>query len=780
MSCHAVKFIFWLLLWGALLIVSSTEVTQADLPIQPRFTNKDAEQNKTQAQPTLKALDIGWDGSYRVGSPAEVRLRLGWQRHLHGVVYYLIQDADGNDVRYGPIYHSPSSEIDFRKVITAPRAPFQITIELRLLPLGDDEVEQLIKQNKDFSTFPVDASWTRSGVATDAIPSTRPMWLEIGPSLNLRNIVNLNTREVNQQPFIVFLPNYDHLSIDYRGFSGIAFTSPLVPGPELKTHPRQDLSEIINWVRQGGALFINLHEGKREIPRSADVGLFWKELLPGVLTEHRVPHQQFSLWESFLSTDEPLVINEELRRNPPLIPVLDNVKGKVLLADGDTPLVIEHQLGLGRVVTCLVDLNAEPWRSWKKRDELLQRLIPWHIMTEAEAKFATSSSSQRLGYDDLAGQFVTALGTFQGVRRTPFWVFMSSALGFGVVWYFVQSTLLKTWRAPPRLVMAAFIVTTATLGFALLTGGFVGESRLIANSAQVVDYNAMQGEYQGQSWLSVMSSNPRQIDLQASVATSPNEKTEKTEQQLGWLGMPGKGWGGLDAPLATWTQGGEPYQIDSQAAAVHGLTLSPDLTKSFHERWRNPSPAVLTAPLVSHTGESLPRGSLKSELPFALKDAIFVYDTWGVELGTVQPGQVIDMDQIRGRVASAGTIITGKRVKPTEAAQSYDRANTDVPQILKLLLLNRAAGGTRYTGLFSRAWPLLDQSSSLTENQALILGTGPAPVNWKVGPKGQQLEAFEPASEVCWYRLWLPVISNEQTSETASKPTVIRLPWKKE
>jgi hypothetical protein len=318
------------------------------------------------------------------------------------------------------------------------------------------------------------------------------------------------------------------------------------------------------------------------------------------------------------------------------------------------------------------------------------------------------------------------------------------------------------------------------VGFAALVGGFGSEAKLLANSAQVVDYNAMQGEYQGQSWLSVMSNTSRKIDLAATVHTASNTVTttgkDQPAQQLEWLGLPGKGWGGLDAPLATWTQGGEPYQIDSQGAAVHGLTLSPDLTKSFHERWRQPVAAAPTTSLVSHPGESLPRGSLKSELSFALTDAILLYNNWGAELGTVQPGQVIDLDQVRGRVASAATIITGKRVKPTEAAQSYDRANTDVPQILKLLLLHRASGGTRYTGLFSRAWPLLDQSSSLSENQALILGRGPAPVKWKVGPAGEPLQPLEPVSDVCWYRLWLPVVSNEKAQESASQPTLIRLP----
>ncbi len=92
------------------------------------------------------------------------------------------------------------------------------------------------------------------------------------------------------------------------------------------------------------------------------------------------------------------------------------------------------------------------------------------------------------------------------------------------------------------------------------------------------------------------------------------------------------------------------------------------------------------------------------------------------------------------------------------------------------MLLYRAAGGTRYTGLFSRAWPLLDQSSSLTENQALVLGRGPSPVTWQVGPAGEPRQPLESASEVCWYRLWLPVKVSDQAFEAVGEPTAVRLP----
>ena len=108
------------------------------------------------------------------------------------------------------------SSLKFRQIVTAPRAPFNVTIELRILPLGDGDTHQLIHQKHDFTTYPVDISWTRSGIAADAIPSTRETWLELGPSLNLRNIAALHSRDASQQPVIVSVPKYHQLPMTIR------------------------------------------------------------------------------------------------------------------------------------------------------------------------------------------------------------------------------------------------------------------------------------------------------------------------------------------------------------------------------------------------------------------------------------------------------------------------------------------------------------------------------------------------------------------------------------
>jgi len=770
--------------------ISQAQTAFANVPL-PLIEPRNAA-GKALMLPKLSDVKVGISNSYKPGSVATVQLRFDVEKTYDWVITLLAEDADGQSTKLRkttPLYRYVPWYPHYQTVafeLQTSRKPQRLIIQLSLSPQNrhnpelkdhEDDKEANIVQYEG-PDLPVDVEFHWNGSDSNSIPSTKEIWLEIGPSIKLKNLAVAFTKEESLQPWVVQVPGLMELLLKdntYHGFKGITISSPIrfSTGEWPRYVFEYQVGRIADWVKSGGNLLLVLHDDPENTSPHSSFQKIWNQVLPGKLQAKTKTHSNFPLWETFLGTDEPLVINEQLRRNPPLIPVLENIKGKVLLADGDTPLVIEHQLGLGRVVTCLVDLNAEPWRNWKKRDELLQRLIPWHITTDAEAKFASSSSSQRLGYDDMAGQFVTALGTFPSVRQTPFWVLMGAALVFGVVWYYIQSTLLKTWSVTARLVIAAFLLIASTVGFAALVGAFNGNAKLLANSAQVVDYNATQGEYQGQSWLSVMSNNARKINLEASVTTTGKDQPD---QQLEWLGLPGKGWGGLDAPLATWTQGGEPYQIDSYGAGVHGLTLSPDLTKSFHERWRQPIAAAPPDPLVSHPGESLPRGVLKTELPFALKDAILLYNNWGVELGTVQPGQVIDLDQVRGRVASAATIITGKRVKPTEAAQSYDRANTDVAQILRLMLLYRAAGGTRYTGLFSRAWPLLDQSSSLTENQALILGRGPAPVKWKVGPAGEPLQPLESASEVCWYRLWLPVIPSDQANVNVSGPTMIRLP----
>jgi hypothetical protein len=774
---------------GLLLLIFTSCIASANAPLTWQDVT-DLKKEKLEL-PTLEKIEVGFDGTYRVGSLTKVYLTFRSQQTHHWIFELSVNDADGNitTVTKGefiqPVDDAPTI-IDFD--IQVGRYP--LSFDLKMVNFTPElyqewrKVSQKDSQERsawlDQLPIAVTHRWTETN-PKHSIPQSKTAWLEIGSKTNLSSLA-ATIKDESLRPVIVNFPNPNQISLaeqDYRSFAGIAINGTSVFTYNELLH--RSTSNLVEWVHSGGNLLLFFPLTKNEdLPEGFEKSPL-RALLPGEI-EGNKPHTNFTLWENFLGTDEQLVINEQLRRNPPLIPVLENIKGKVLLADGDTPLVIEHQLGLGRVVTCLVDLNAEPWRNWKKRDELLQRLIPWHITTDAEAKFASSSSSLRLGYDDMAGQFVTALGTFPSVRKTPFWVLMGAALVFGVVWYFVQSTLLKTWSAAARLIIAAVILTASTLGFAALVGGFGSAGNLLANSAQVVDYSAAQGEYQGQSWLSVLSNTSRKINLEATVNTASNTVTatgsDQPDQQLEWLGLPGKGWGGLDAPLATWTQGGEPYQIHSYGAAVDvtGLTLTPDLTKSFHERWRQTVAAAPPEPLVSHPGESLPRGSLKSELPFALTDAILLYNNWGVELGTVSPGQLIDLDQVRGRVVSAATTITGKRVKPTEAAQSYDRANTDVPQILRLMLLYRAAGGTRYTGLFSRAWPLLDQSSSLTETQALVLGRGPSPVKWQVGASGEALQPLEPASDVCWYRLWLPVTVSDQAYEAPQATTLLRLP----
>ncbi len=757
--------------------------SQADLPV---ISNAKAIENAQQSLPEFRGVKLAWDGAYRVGSPTVMSISFYSRTEFNGILHVYVKDSDGDTIQHGPLYwrsRSTNGETIYPLTIQAPAKGFTLKIQLKIIPLGTEEMEQRQVERSSFEDFPISAEWTWNSDPALALSSVREVWMELGNSLKLKNVLSLGVHDERNQPAIV-VSNFRNNDFDpafFAGVHGVTLNTLMYPPVGHPGLENLDTYTLEKWVRQGGNLFLNFKENQESQPeRRAAFDESWNKFLGGQVTTQRVPHSQFSVWETFLNTDEQLRINEELRRNPPLIPVISNLKGKVLLSNGDTPLVIEHQLGLGRVVTCLVDLNAEPWLQWRKRDELLQRLIPWHIATEAEAKFASSSSSLRLGYDDLAGQFVTALGTFQSVKLIPFWILMSAALGFGLVWYFLQSVLLKSWSAAARLVAAALVVAGATLAFAMLTGGgSAKESRLLANTAQVVDYNAMQGEYQGQSWISLLSSNSRQVDLQVDprkLAAAKPDRTRGETQQLAWLGMPGKGWGGLDAPLANWTQASEPYHLEPHAAKVNNLTLSPDLTKSFHERWSLPTLPQQTTPLVSYRAESLPRGKLKSELPFALHDAILLYDTWGVELGTIQPGQVIDLDQIRGRVASAATIITGKRAQPTAPVQSYNRAGTDVREILKLMLLHRAAGGTRYTGLFSHAWPLLDQSASLTPNQALILGSGAAPVKWKIGTAGEKLEPLEPASEVCLYRLWMPVISSDQAAENASEPTIIRLP----
>jgi hypothetical protein len=151
---------------------------------------------------------------------------------------------------------------------------------------------------------------------------------------------------------------------------------------------------------------------------------------------------------------------------------------------------------------------------------------------------------------------------------------------------------------------------------------------------------------------------------------------------------------------------------------------------------------------------------------------MLIYERFAVVLGTLKPGTEISLNTIHSRAVSIGSALTGRR-STGQGSITYDRRNTDLPLLTKLLLFHRSAGGSGFTGLWNRYLADWDRSSSLTPEYAYIVGWGPTTLSWQVADESydkQKLPNFD--EHEAFYRFRLPVRPEELQNSAEQSPIV--------
>ena len=85
--------------------------------------------------------------------------------------------------------------------------------------------------------------------------------------------------------------------------------------------------------------------------------------------------------------------------------------------------MVQHGVGLGRVIFVALDLDREPFRQWPDRPRLIARLLDlaWGAQEAPTASVSGDSGSLGSpGVNDLIGQLRIALDQFRAVRFVPF------------------------------------------------------------------------------------------------------------------------------------------------------------------------------------------------------------------------------------------------------------------------------------------------------------------------------------------------------------------------
>ncbi len=466
--------------------------------------------------------------------------------------------------------------------------------------------------------------------------------------------------------------------------------------------------------------------------------------------------------------------------SPPLdVPRLSGVEGVVEARELDLPLVIRTARGLGQVVFLAADLDQPPLSRWNDAALLAARLLD--LPTDRAAQGDEHSTGITFGYTDMAGQLRSALDQFGGVRLVPFWVVAMLAILYILLvgpgdYFFLRKVVGRmqwTWLTFPATVL---LLCGATY---LLACGLKGD-QLRINQVDLVDVDTVSGQIRGTGWMNLFSPRTQSFDLSAQPWLPSGEPAPQPAMPLAWLGLPGKGLGGMD-PQTTDTVGWSGrYDFSPDLAAVRGLPIRVWSSRSLTARWSGSTPAAgVHGDLADQ--EQLLVGKITNDLGFPLSKCILAYDRWAYELGTqgtLQPGQSVDLTTMTQR-SELQTRWTGQKLrlesgegdqgqeKPGYREQStlYDPGSTDPLYVLRMMMFYEAAGGRGYTGLTNQYQRFVDLSELLKTGRAILVAQGPdAAADARGGAElcrdGRPLALGPQDRHAVWYRFVLPVKRN--------------------
>ena len=141
------------------------------------------------------------------------------------------------------------------------------------------------------------------------------------------------------------------------------------------------------------------------------------------------------------------------------VPKLEDVVGKVDIADGNLPLVVRSARRFGQIVFVGVDLDRRPLSEWEGRGTLVARLLDLNEpgATDPAAQNNPNVAFTRSNSWDLVSGLRSGLDNFRGVTPISFAVVAALILGYIVLIgpgdYFLVKKVLRrmelTWITFP-------------------------------------------------------------------------------------------------------------------------------------------------------------------------------------------------------------------------------------------------------------------------------------------------------------------------------------------
>ncbi|MEM6799669.1 MAG: hypothetical protein AAF589_09155, partial [Planctomycetota bacterium] len=365
-----------------------------------------------------------------------------------------------------------------------------------------------------------------------------------------KTLLSNATRTKDRRPtYIAVLGAADALPLNrigYEAFECLWINLHETSGLAALTSGSERLAALNGWIAGGGRLV--LAGPAIEDLRKRSSGL--AELLPGEFAGLTTLRDASPI-ETYAQSSKPVAAGRRLA-----IPVarLINVTGQVEAFAGakpeELPLIIRQRCGFGEVVFVGVDLTEAPLANWPAVGDLVARIA--NLKSGGASIRDRSGSSQLMtaGYTDLSGAVQDSLGeSFVGVSTTPMLVVVAAAIAYlaliGPVDYFLLKRVIgrmeATWLTFPAIVL---LFGGGAYWLASQRGGV--EPRL--NRLELVDIESASSQARSVVWAQAYSPEASRFDLSLEPRWPNNAPVAGAESYLSWLGMPGRGLGGLDTP----------------------------------------------------------------------------------------------------------------------------------------------------------------------------------------------------------------------------------------
>jgi hypothetical protein len=669
----------------------------------------------------------GFAGRFKVGywAPFEITLRCG-SAAVNGELELTVPDGDAVPSRVrNPRAEVISLALGEQKSILVYAKVGQLKSEATIAFRSGERT----LASRRFST--VD-----DGALSGIMPSSQGLIVALGSPLLPDD--NATFSQLGSQ--VANVSDLRKLPTDWWGYEGVdtvILTTGQDDASEQFAAVPEQLKALDQWVRMGGQLILCVGRGAEKLLAP---GAPLAHLAPGTF-ESSVPLRQSTVLETYAETSEPLNPGAPvLLQVPKLLEVSGRIEAYAGNRPRDLPLVVRSPRGFGETVFVAFDLETSPFTTWAARPQLLARLLGKTLARSAGDESQSLGQVTTLGFEDLSGQLRGALDQFAEVPVVPFWLVALLVLTYiaciGPLDYFIVRRLFGrmelTWLTF-ALMVAAFGVGAYALAY-----GLKGRE-LRVNQVDLVDYDAPSGLVRGTSWATLFSPRIEAYDLSIvpkaqlptetlQPVTSPGANNPFMTTSAGivfsWFGLPGAGFGGLDAQPGATPLFTEPYDFSRKLDALDRVPIAIWSTKSFVGRsWRQAASPID----VELRGRDRLAGTLTSRLSAPLEDCVLFFDRWAYPIRQLRPGQSLDVevDLDPQRTETYLRRVTVRQDRNVE--QPYDRSSFEIPKIVEIMSAYGMAGGKKYTDLANDYQPFVDLSRLVAGGRAVLIGRSAEP-----------------------------------------------------